>query len=329
MKKTIAMILTLALVFSLCISATAESVVLKVNMSESAEDNKAKAIDVVCANITERTEGRVTFEIYHNGELGSFADDIEAIAAGANIVDGTSGDAYAPYGCDDMTALNLMYIYQSPEEVTRFNSSDLFKEMCDELEANSGIKMLCENWSCAPRCVLSTTPINTVEDFKGKIIRVPLAPYVAFFTRLGCSTQKMTMAETYTAMQQGTVDACEFPLGTIYTNSLYEVGKYIYLSEHTYAPCCWSMSSAIFNGLSAEDQAVVMEEFEKGGDYFTQLNLDTVDDYKAKLTEAGVTFVTPSDSDKAVMSAAAADAVNDFPELSDGLIERIYEALGR
>lgn len=305
----------------------AEAAMFRVSMPEPATDNKALAIQEVVKNIEERTQGRVKFEVYYNGELGTFTDTIEGIAMGGNIIDGTSGDAYAPYGCPDMTALNLMGLYPDTDSVLRFNSSELFKQMCDELEANSGIKMLSMNWACAPREIISTKPINSIGDLKGVMIRVPLPPYVSFFTRLGCSTVNMTMSEVYTGMQQGMVDAAEFPLGTIYNASLQEVAKYSYLSAHTYAPCCWGMSAELFNKLSEEDQKIFMEEFENGGEYFTQLNIDNMPEYRQKLEEAGVTFVEPSEEDKAIMNAAAVDAANDFPDLSEGLVEKMQAAM--
>lgn len=306
-----------------------DSLMFRINMPEASTDNKAVAIQQVVENIEKRTEGRVTFEVYYSGELGNFTDNIESIAMGSNIIDGTSGDAYAPYGCADMTALNLMGLYPDPESVAAFNGSDLFKQMCDELEANSGIKMICMNWAGAPREVLCTSPINSISDLEGKMIRVPLPPYVAFFKWLGCSTVNMTMAEVYTGMQQGMLDACEFPLGTIYTNSLQEVAKYCYLSSHTFAPTCWGMSADLFNQMSAEDQAIFVEEFSKGGEFFSQLNVDNMADFRQKLEEAGVTFVEPSAEDRAVMDAAAAEAVEDFPELSEGIVDKVRAAMGQ
>lgn len=304
-------------------STTTQPVLFRVSMPESQTDNKAIAIQKVVKDIEERTEGRVQFEVYYNAELGTFTDTIESITMGSNIIDGTSADAYAPYGCPDMTATNLMCLYPDTDSVARFSKSDLWKTMTAELEKKSGIKILTMNWCGAPREVLSNKPISSVADLKGKMIRVPLPPYVAFFKRLGCSTVNMTMAEVYTGLQQGMIDACEFPLGTIYTNSLHEVGKYVFLSSHTYAPTCWGMSATLFNKLSAEDQQVFMDAFAAGGDYFTKLNLDNMAEYQKKLETAGVTFAEPSKQDKAVMAAAAADAAKDFPELTPGIVDQI------
>lgn len=305
------------------------SVVLRVSMAEAASDNKAVAIESVKAKIEERTEGRVRLEIYCNGELGTFQEDVEAITQGANIVDGTSPSAYCDYGCYDMMALDLMRMIKSPEECDILNDSELFKEMCDQIEAASGIKVIAINWPNQPRCILSAKPINSVADINGLIIRVPSAPYVAFFTRLGAAPVSMSMADTYTAMQQGSADACEFPLTTIYTNSLYEVGKYCYLSEHTYAPSMWCMNANIFNSLSEADQQVILEEFEAGGKEFAALNESNLAEYRQMLEAQGVAFVEPSAEDIAIMDQAAVDSAADFPGLSDGIIEKVEAALGR
>ena len=171
MKKILALLSAVLMVFALCAcgqtaapaaeapeatSPAAEApaaepaiapVVLRVSMAEAATDNKAIAIEQVKKNIEERTEGRVVLEIYCNGELGTFQEDVEAITQGANIVDGTSPAAYCDYGCADMMALDLMKMIQSPEECDALNESELFKDLCAQLEEASGIKVLAINGS--------------------------------------------------------------------------------------------------------------------------------------------------------------------------------------
>ena len=329
-KRFVAMLLMSALILVIGLStalADAKPVVLRVNMSEGAADNKSLAIEEVKKEIEEKTEGRVLVEIHNNGELGTFQDDVEAISGGANIVSGTSPSAYCDYGSADLMGLDLMMCMRSFEDCDTINQSELFKELCKSLEDSSHIKALAVNWGNMPRCVLANKPVNTVEDLKGMIIRVPLAPYIAFFTRLGCTTQSMTLADTYTALSQGTIDACEFGFDTLFNNSMYEVAKYCYVSEHTYAPCLWAMNSDLFYSLSEADQQVVLDAFYHGGQAFEKMNADNQASYRQKMEEKGVTFVDPSDDDKAVMAAAAEDSANDF-NLSEGLMDRIAETLG-
>ena len=224
--------------------------------------------------------------------------------------------------------LDLMMCMRSYEDCDTLNQSELFAELSRQLEESSGIKALAVNWGNMPRCVLANKPINTVEDLKGMIIRVPLATYIAFFSRLGCTTQSMTLSDTYTALSQGTIDACEFGYDTLYNNSMYEVAKYCYVTQHTYAPSLWSMNADLFYSMSEADQQVVMDAFYHGGQIFEKMNDENMTEYRTKMEEQGVTFVEPSEADKEILAAAAVDSANDF-NLSEGLMERIDETLGR
>ncbi len=326
-KHVVALLLTLSMILMAC-SALAEPITLRVNMSEGAASNKSLAIEEVKKEIEEKTEGRVLVEIHNNGELGTFQDDVEAIVSGANIVSGTSPSAYCDYGSPDLMGLDLMMCMRSYEDCDTLNQSELFAELSRQLEESSGIKALAVNWGNMPRCVLANKPINTVEDLKGMIVRVPLATYIAFFSRLGCTTQSMTLSDTYTALSQGTIDACEFGYDTLYNNSMYEVAKYCYVTQHTYAPSLWSMNADLFYSMSEADQQVVMDAFYHGGQIFEKMNDENMAEYRTKMEEQGVTFVEPSEADKEILAAAAVDSANDF-NLSEGLMERIDETLGR
>ena len=326
-KHVVALLLTLSMILMAC-SARAEPITLRVNMSEGAASNKSLAIEEVKKEIEEKTEGRVLVEIHNNGELGTFQDDVEAIVSGANIVSGTSPSAYCDYGSPDLMGLDLMMCMRSYEDCDTLNQSELFAELSRQLEESSGIKALAVNWGNMPRCVLANKPINTVEDLKGMIVRVPLATYIAFFSRLGCTTQSMTLSDTYTALSQGTIDACEFGYDTLYNNSMYEVAKYCYVTQHTYAPSLWSMNADLFYSMSEADQQVVMDAFYHGGQIFEKMNDENMTEYRTKMEEQGVTFVEPSEADKEILAAAAVDSANDF-NLSEGLMERIDETLGR
>ena len=325
-KHVVALLLTLSMILMAC-SALAEPITLRVNMSEGAASNKSLAIEEVKKEIEEKTEGRVLVEIHNNGELGTFQDDVEAIVSGANIVSGTSPSAYCDYGSPDLMGLDLMMCMRSYEDCDTLNQSELFAELSRQLEESSGIKALAVNWGNMPRCVLANKPINTVEDLKGMIVRVPLATYIAFFSRLGCTTQSMTLSDTYTALSQGTIDACEFGYDTLYNNSMYEVAKYCYVTQHTYAPSLWSMNADLFYSMSEADQQVVMDAFYHGGQIFEKMNDENMTEYRTKMEEQGVTFVEPSEADKEILAAAAVDSANDF-NLSEGLMERIDETLG-
>ena len=346
MKKFLALIMALCMVFALCAcgessapaagteteapaagtETAAEPVVLRFAFSEAPESQTAQIMKTVKENVESRTEGRVIIEPHWSNELGSIADCIEQISLGGNIVSSTSASSWAPYGCADLTAMDSMFAFSSTDEIAKFNESDMWKSMVKELEDNGGIHMICMNWAAAPRIILSNKPINSVEDLKGLLIRVPTDTYAAWFSALGASpVSGIPFAEVYTNIESGVVEAAEAPAATLSDYSIFEVAKNAFLSNHTYAAACFGTSTAIWNLISPEDQAVVTEELTNGGVEFTKLCADKNEEFMQKFEEAGVTIVEPSADDIAAFQKAAAEAAVTL-KLRDGVMDEIAAA---
>lgn len=350
MKKIIALLLALTMVFALCACGSkteapaaqapaaeapaaeapaapaADPVVLRFAFSEAPESQTAEIMKTVKANVESRTEGRVVIEPHYSNELGSIADCIEQISLGGNIVSSTSASSWAPYGCDDMTAMDSMFAFSSTDEIAKFNDSDMWKAMVAELEENGGIHMICMNWAAAPRVVLSNKPINSVADLKGLLVRVPTNTYAAWFSALGASpVSGIPFAEVYTNIESGVIEAAEAPFATLSDYSVQEVAKYAFTSNHTYAAACFGTSTAIWNLISPEDQAVITEELTAGGEAFTAKCAESNADFMKKFEEAGVTVVVPSAEDVEAMQAAAAQAAIDLG-LREGVMDEIKAA---
>lgn len=302
---------------------SAKPVVLKISIAETSTDIKADILKDLVAEVEGATNGRIKFETYYSNELGSLADVTEQMVMGGNILAGTSGDFYATYGSPDIMATALQYALPTPDAVQKFNDSPLFKKMADDIEKASGLKMLCMNWAAAPRSVMSTRPINSVADLRNLKIRVPGAAAASFFQALGSATESMPFSEIYTAMSQGVLQACEAPLSTLYSYSLHEVAKNVYLSEHSLAPSCWAMSAAIFNKLTPEDQKTLQDAMNKYGKIFTQKGLETQASYRQKMEDAGVKFVKPSAQDVETLKMAGKASFAMFPNMSAGLFDQI------
>lgn len=346
MKKFLALALALCMVFALCAcgqteapaeeapaseapaeaAPAAEPVTLRFAFSEAPESQTAEIIATVKENVEARTEGRVIIEPHWSNELGSIADCIEQITLGGNIVSSTSASSWAPYGCADMTAMDTMFAFANTDEIAKFNESDMWKTMVEELETNGGIHMICMNWAAAPRVVLSNKAIDSVADLKGFLVRVPTDTYAAWFKALGASpVSGIPFAEVYTNIESGVIEGAEAPFATLSDYSVQEVAKYAFTSNHTYAAACFGTSTAIWDLISPEDQAVITEELSAGGAKFTELCAATNAEFITKFEEAGVTIVEPSEEDKAAFAEAAAKAAVTL-NLREGVLDEIKAA---
>jgi TRAP-type transport system periplasmic protein len=81
-------------------------------------------------------------------------------------------------------------------------------------------------------------------------IRVPeMEAHLETWRALGATPTPLAFTEVYTALQLGTVDGQENPLGVIYANKFYEVCDYLALSDHLVGFMMIIMNNAAYNKL--------------------------------------------------------------------------------
>jgi TRAP-type C4-dicarboxylate transport system substrate-binding protein len=71
--------------------------------------------------------------------------------------------------------------------------------------------------------------------------------YISMFSSLGGNAVPMAWAETFTAVQQGAIDGLEVPPTVIDQNKLFEVTKYMSLTNHTYSVIELLMAKRFFD----------------------------------------------------------------------------------
>src|SRR5579872_888987 len=110
----------------------------------------------------------------------------------------------------------------------------------------------------------STKPIRSVDDMQGFRLRVVPSPIIVdFFKTLGASPTAIDSTEMYTAMQTHIVDGQDGPIATIESFRLYEVQKYLCMTNHT-----WTGSTMVSNGdawkaLPPDIQDIVKRNYKK------------------------------------------------------------------
>jgi TRAP-type C4-dicarboxylate transport system substrate-binding protein len=100
----------------------------------------------------------------------------------------------------------------------------------------------------------------------------------------------MNFSELYTSLQTKLVDGQENPLANVYTAKLYEVQKYIALTNHCWEGMLISANRTQFMGLPADVQDIITRNINAAGlqqrEDMRKLNADV----KSKLDAAGLKF---------------------------------------
>jgi tripartite ATP-independent transporter DctP family solute receptor len=101
-------------------------------------------------------------------------------------------------------------------------------------------------------------PVAAPDDVAGVKYRVMQNPvFISMFDSLGGNAVPMAWGETYTAVQQGTIDGLEIPVAVIFSSKYADVAKYLSLTRHTYSALGLLVSARVFDRLSPERQAAM------------------------------------------------------------------------
>ncbi|MEW5919373.1 MAG: TRAP transporter substrate-binding protein [Bacillota bacterium] len=216
------------------------------------------ALKKFAESVAKKTNNGLTFDVYPASQLGGARELIESTQSGA--LEGTyvASAFYVPF-MPTIAIPQLPYLFPSRDITYEvLIEGDLGKQILASLEAvnlkgvgffEGGFQQLTANF-----------PVRHPDDLQGKKIRVMENPVlIAQYQALGATPTPISFAELYTALQQGVVDGQENPLGGIYDMKLYEVQKYITLSDHAFLGIALAFNKQWYDNLPAEYQKAMAE----------------------------------------------------------------------
>ena len=134
----------------------------------------------------------------------------------------------------------------------------------------------------------------------------------------------MPIGEVYTALQTKTIDGQENPLSIILSQKLYEVQKYISVSEHFYTGTPLLISKTLWDQMTPELQAIIVEAAHGGRDVCRQTNLAAEEAAIGVFEEYGCEI---NNADKDAFKATAEDIYAMFAgEIGQDLIDKFVAA---
>ena len=327
-KKLLGMLLGVALCFGMG-NAISAQYSIKVAYENNPGEPIDKALNKWKELLNEKSNGKMEIVLYPSSQLGSKNDLIDQMLAGQPVVTLADGAFYADRGVKDFGIVFGPFLFRDWDECWKLTKSGWYAEECRALEAK-GLKILSSNWVYGDRHTLTKKPVNTVDDLAGMKIRVPNNTIqVKGFEVLGAVPTPMALGDTYTALQQGTIDGVENPLPVLYNGKFQEVAKYLILDGHVKNFTTWVCGAEFWSSLTKEQQELLVSTGEEAGIYNNELQKAAEKEVLEKFKAEGVTVVEPSE---AVLNGfrEKSKAFYTLPEFKDwtaGLYETVQNAM--
>ncbi|GHV32971.1 C4-dicarboxylate ABC transporter substrate-binding protein [Synergistales bacterium] len=266
--------------------------------------------------------GRLACEVYPNEQLGNELDTIQLIHTGAAhmVITGESMQNWAP----KCALIAIPYMVRSMEHLNKVLTGDIGKAIEQEIIERVRLRPV-SAFLRAPRNLTSKRAITKPGDLNGFKVRVPNVPlFVAVWESFGAKPTPMAFGEIFTSLQQNVIDGQENPLDLIRSGSLYEVQKYVNLTEHVYGWIYLTIGEDFYQSLPADLQKAVVDAGKAAEAYERELFIAGVADNEKFLKEHGMEFV---EVDKAAFGAIAAPAVEKFLETKPKDVLDLYKKI--
>lgn len=207
--------------------------------------------------LEQESGGTLSCDIYTDNVLGSERELLEGCQFGNYDIVLATNATVASFD-HDIYALDIPWVFENKQQVYEVLDGPFGDRLAEGLE-EKGFKLL--QWQENSFRTLSTTDreVKTVDDLKGLKIRIMENEIqLQQWKNYGANPTPMAFTELFTALQQGTVDGQDNGAELTWQTKFCEVQKCYTYTKHIYSPYLILMSKDKFDGLTPEQQEIVL-----------------------------------------------------------------------
>ena len=243
--------------------------------------------ELVEAKVGDQVEVRV----HPAGQLGDDKQNFEGMQLGTVHVTMSNPDMLSNF-VPEYVVFALPYMFRDWDHVAKAMDGKVGQQLDQMLLDQEGIRDLSWLHNGFRNMATKNKPIRTMADFKGVKFRSPEIPvYMKMFQAIGATPTPIPWPEVYNAMKQGIVDGMETtPTGFIGAK-IYEVAKYVILTNHLYTAANVLMSDKFYQSLPRNVQKAIDDSAAELEPWQRQMVIEDSEGVFDTLREKGMTVL--------------------------------------
>lgn len=308
----------------------ADTIELKMHSQIVEARPEAQFLQQFADDVYERSGGQLKINVFHAGSLGLRDTDLLRILQAGSV---DMAMLYGEYFTRDAPELAVVYVQGAITEPEQHLALlPTMREIYEEAYGKWGIRtvggIVSPVFDVGIHC---KEDINTLDELRGKKLRVWAAHLVNTFQSMNVAAQVIPQNDMYLALQTGVVD-CAYYLSTVAkTVSLQEVTKYeAYLHPWAAVPWMFGISDRAWNRLTPELQQVLVEAGEAmwAKTREAAVSAEREDTARAERESLGITMLEPfSEADVQAFVASATEAWKAMAEAAGPKGMEYYERM--
>lgn len=233
------------------------------------DSNQGRAARFFAKEVEKATGGKMKVRAIGNASLGSDTQMQQALIGGAQEM--MVGSTATLVGIAPQMALwDTPFLINNAKEADALLDGPVGERIKATLEPKGMVGLV--YWENGFRNLTNNKhPVAKLEDMNGIKLRVMQNNvFLDSFKALGANAVPLPFSELFTALETRAVDGQENPYNTVLSSKFYEVQKYLTVTNHVYSPWILTVSKKWWDGLSKDEQKVLMDAAKKSREFERQ-----------------------------------------------------------
>lgn len=216
-----------------------------------------RALDVMAKELSIRSKGRITLNIFSDGAFGTEEDVLQQTADGtldmARVNIFQFNDAYP-----ETVIPTLPFVFNSISHMHNSLDNEPGKIILESISSQDYIGLAL--YDSGSRNMYAKKPIRSMNDMQGLKFRILPSPYYQeIFKVMGAQSTTLPLDEVEVELYDGTINAAENNIFSYQGFEHYRECKYYSLTEHVIAPDVLVFSKKRWEKISAGDKKIIMD----------------------------------------------------------------------
>lgn len=230
------------------------------------QSNQGRATKLFAQEVEKASGGKMKIRAIGAAALGSDVQMQQALIGGAQEM--MVGSTATLVGITkEMAIWDTPFLFNNAKEADVVLDGPVGQKVMDKLQEKGLVGLV--YWENGFRNLTNNKqPVNKLEDLNGIKLRVMQnTVFLESFKTLGANAIPLPFSELFSALETKTVDGQENPYNTILSSKFYEVQKYLSVTNHVYSPWIVLVSKKYWEGLSKDEQKVLLDAAKKSRDF--------------------------------------------------------------
>lgn len=237
-----------------------ETYVIKIAHTDSSSRSTNVCGEWLGEYLSEKTNGRVTVEMYPDGQLGDDPDLAAGVKLGTVTMYFGLASVISSIVGAEASCVDLPYLYSSYDEWVKGTFENGGLELFNKALEGSGYTCLDMEYNGMRNVISRDKVYHNADDLKGTKIRISQNELnIALWQAMGANPTPMAWGEVITSLSQGTVNALDHSLGVFNDFRLYEIAPYVTITNHCSSPYPLVCSTEWLNSLPDDIREIVVD----------------------------------------------------------------------